>query len=139
MLINEEIGWKRERLTYQIEMESSEIVGSGRSPDISTSPWLYHISKLHSLNQRLINPTDQKDRNQVLKRQLNRLRPCLMKQRLLIRIPSPLLCGRIKKKKKKKDRNRRLFYFCFENSIHNTLKLMASPKLSIISMFPLNY
>ena len=35
-------------LTYLIEIESSEIVGSGRRADISTSPWKYHISKLHS-------------------------------------------------------------------------------------------
>lgn len=34
-------------IAYQIEIESSEIVGLERSPDISTSPWLYHISKLH--------------------------------------------------------------------------------------------
>jgi len=34
-------------LTYQIEIESTEIVGLESSPDISTSPWLYHISKLH--------------------------------------------------------------------------------------------
>ena len=32
---------------YQMEMESSETVGLGRRPDISTRPWLYHISRLH--------------------------------------------------------------------------------------------
>lgn len=30
-----------------MEMESREIVGLGRSPDISTIPWKYHISKLY--------------------------------------------------------------------------------------------
>jgi len=33
-------------------------------------------------------------------------RPCIMKQRLLVRIPlSPLLCGHVKKRKKKKKKN----------------------------------
>lgn len=34
-------------IMYQMEMESNEIVGFGRSPEMSTSPWLYQISKLH--------------------------------------------------------------------------------------------
>lgn len=33
--------------TYQMEMESNETVGSERNPEMSTSPWLYQISKLY--------------------------------------------------------------------------------------------
>ena len=37
--------------SYQIERESKAIVGLGRRPEISTSPWLYHISRLHQSTQ----------------------------------------------------------------------------------------
>jgi hypothetical protein len=40
-------------------------------------------------------------------------RPCIMKQRLLVRIPlSPLLCGHVKKRKKKKKKN--IYIYCWE-------------------------
>lgn len=39
---------------YQIDIESKESVGFGSSPDMSTSPWLYHISKLHFQTKKTI-------------------------------------------------------------------------------------
>jgi len=35
---------------YQIEIASREIVGLESKPEIITSPWLYHISKLKNIS-----------------------------------------------------------------------------------------